>query len=569
MIEMTLREIADVVGGTLHDVPDPEVPVTGAVEFDSRRIQPGGLFLALPGEKADGHDYASAAIQSGAVAVLAARPVGVPAIVVRPFPGEKRAGEQEGARAGEQESARAGEQEGARAGEQEGARAGEQVGAGAGEQESARAGEQESARAGEQGAAGAGGERAGVAAKGGAYALAHDSDGSGAAVLAALAKLARAVVDRLVGESGLTVVGVTGSSGKTSTKDLLASVLAPLGEVVAPPGSFNNEIGHPWTALRATRSTRYLVLELSARGHGHIKALTEIAPPRIGVVLNVGTAHLGEFGSREAIAQAKGELVEALPADGVAVLNADDAKVAAMASRTAARVVTVGQSAGAEVRATDVTLDEAARARFTLSANGGTAEVRLAVHGEHQVGNALSAAAVALECGADLDTVARALSGATVASAHRMDVRTRPDGVTVINDSYNANPDSMRAALKALVTMAKSGERPRRSWAVLGEMAELGDDSVVEHDRIGRLAVRLDVDRLVVVGTGRPSHGLHQGAVMEGSWGEESVLVPDLDAAIALLDDELAPDDVVLVKASNSVGLWRVAQHLTNTEAAR
>ncbi|MFF0490725.1 UDP-N-acetylmuramoyl-tripeptide--D-alanyl-D-alanine ligase [Nocardia sp. NPDC004068] len=573
MIEMTLREIADVVGGTLHDVPDPEVPVTGAVEFDSRRIQPGGLFLALPGEKADGHDYASAAIESGAVAVLAARPVGVPAIVVRPFPGEKRAGEQEGAGAGEREGARAGEQGGARAGEQGGARAGEQGGARAdeqgraqvGEQERVAAGEQEGARAGEQGAVGAGEQKG----SGGAYALAHDVDGSGAAVLGALAKLARAVVDRLVGESGLTVVGVTGSSGKTSTKDLLASVVAPLGEVVAPPGSFNNEIGHPWTALRATRSTRYLVLELSARGHGHIKALTEIAPPRIGVVLNVGTAHLGEFGSREAIAQAKGELVEALPADGVAVLNADDAKVAAMASRTAARVVTVGQSAGAEVRATDVTLDEAARARFTLSANGQTAEVRLAVHGEHQVGNALSAAAVALECGADLDTVARALSGATVASAHRMDVRTRPDGVTVINDSYNANPDSMRAALKALVTMAKSGERPRRSWAVLGEMAELGDDSVVEHDRIGRLAVRLDVDRLVVVGTGRPSHGLHQGAVMEGSWGEESILVPDLDAAIALLDDELAPDDVVLVKASNSVGLWRVAQHLTNTEAAR
>ncbi|MBF6330165.1 UDP-N-acetylmuramoyl-tripeptide--D-alanyl-D-alanine ligase [Nocardia transvalensis] len=531
MIEMTLREIADVVGGTLHDVPDPAVTVTGAVEFDSRRIGSGGLFLALPGERVDGHDFAAAAVEAGAVAVLAARPVGVPAIVVEPLPGEKHAGERGFSGAGEREVS------------------------GAGEREVTGAGEREVSGSGERG-----GSRQGTA-----YALAHDTDGSGAAVLAALAKLARAVVDRLVAENGLTVIGVTGSSGKTSTKDLLARVLAPLGPVVAPPGSFNNEIGHPWTALRATTDTRFLVLELSARGHGHIKSLTEIAPPKIGVVLNVGTAHLGEFGSREAIAQAKGELVEALPADGVAVLNADDSNVAAMASRTAARVVTVGRAEGADVRATDIVLDEAARARFTLSAKGSTVEIRLAVHGEHHVGNALAAAAVALECGADLDTVARALSGATAASAHRMDVRTRADGVTVINDAYNANPDSVRAALKALVTMSKAGERPRRSWAVLGEMAELGEESVVEHDRIGRLAVRLDVDRLVVVGTGRPSRGMHQGAVMEGSWGEESVLVPDIDAAIALLDNEIAAGDVVLVKASKAVGLWVVAQHLTES----
>ncbi len=601
MIEMTLREIADVVGGTLHDVPDPAVTVTGAVEFDSRRIEPGGLFLALPGERVDGHDYAAAAIAAGAVAVLSARPLGVPAIVVEPFPGEKRAGEEKVSAAGEVGASAAGEEKvsaagevGASAvGEQKVSAAGEQKVSAAGEVRASAVGEQRASGAGEQGTFGAGvavsdaeaavsGAGTGVSGAGAegsrvegsagagaargaqestAYALAHDTDGSGAAVLAALGKLARVVVDRLVA-GGLIVIGITGSSGKTSTKDLLAGVLAPLGPVVAPPGSFNNEIGHPWTALRATARTRFLVLELSARGHGHIKALTEVAPPRIGVVLNVGTAHLGEFGSREAIAQAKGELVEALPADGVAVLNADDSNVAAMAARTAARVVTVGQAESADVRAVDIVLDEAARARFTLSAKGSSVAVRLAVHGEHQVGNALSAAAVALECGADLETVAAALSGATVASAHRMDVRTRADGVTVINDSYNANPDSMRAALKALVTMAKAGERPRRSWAVLGEMAELGEESVVEHDRIGRLAVRLDVDRLIVVGTGRPSRGMHQGAVMEGSWGEESVLVPDIAAAIALLDDELAADDVVLVKASNSIGLWAVAQHL-------
>ncbi|MFJ4657817.1 UDP-N-acetylmuramoyl-tripeptide--D-alanyl-D-alanine ligase [Nocardia sp. NPDC088792] len=485
MIEMTLREIADIVGGTLHDVPDPEAKVTGTAEFDSRRIGSGDLFLALPGERVDGHDFAARAVAQGATAVLAARPVGVPAVVVAPRPGNTRA-----------------------------------------------------------------------------IALAHDADGSGAAVLDALAKLARASVDRLVAAGGLTVVGVTGSSGKTSTKDLLAAVLAPLGSVVAPPGSFNNELGHPWTALRADASTRFLVLELSARGPGHIKALTEIAPPSVGVVLNVGTAHLGEFGSREVIAQTKGELVEALPATGLAVLNLDDHLVAGMAHRTHARVVTVGQAADADVRATDVTLDEQARARFTLHANGDSIEVRLAVHGEHQVGNALSAAAVALHQGADLATVAQALSGAHAASARRMDVQTRADGVTVVNDSYNANPDSVRAALKALVTMAKSGDTPRRSWAVLGEMGELGEESVLEHDKIGRLVVRLDVDQLIVVGAGRPVRALFQGAVQEGSWGEEAIHVPDIAAAIELLETELAPGDVVLVKASKSVGLWAVAERL-------
>ena len=482
----TLREIAEIVGGELHDVDDPEAMVTGSVEFDSRRIGSGGLFVALPGEQVDGHDFAATALAAGAVAVLAARPVGVAAVVVP----------------------------------------------------------------------------SSSAASTNALALEHDSDGSGAAVLTALAMLAAAHVRRLVAAGGLTVIGVTGSSGKTSTKDLLASVLAPLGPVVAPPGSFNNELGHPWTALRAGPDTRFLVLEMSARGPGHIAALARVAPPSIGVVLNVGTAHLGEFGSREAIAATKGELVEALPDTGLAVLNADDSQVGAMATRTSARVLMVGQAAGAQVRAAGITLDEQARASFTLRTPQGDRDITLAVHGEHQVGNALSAAAVALECGADLDTLADALAGARAVSARRMDVRTSAAGVTVINDSYNANPDSMRAALKALVTMARSGDVPRRSWAVLGEMAELGPESVVEHDGIGRLAVRLDVDRLIVVGTGRPSRGMHQGAVMEGSWGEESVLVPDIEAAVQLLDAEVEAGDVVLVKASQSVGLWAVAEEL-------
>ncbi|BCN64385.1 UDP-N-acetylmuramoyl-tripeptide--D-alanyl-D-alanine ligase [Prescottella equi] len=487
MIPMTLAQIAQAVGGTLHDVDDPSATVSGTVEFDSRKITPGGLFLALPGARVDGHDHAAGAVAAGAVAVLAARPVGVPAIVVEPL--------------------------------------------------------------------GTSGN--------GALALEHDRDGSGAAVLAALGKLARASVDRLTTESGLTVVGVTGSSGKTSTKDLLAAVLSPLGSVVAPPGSFNNELGHPWTALRADADTRFLVLEMSARGRGHIAALAEIAPPRIGVVLNVGTAHLGEFGSREAIAETKGELPASLPSaadGGVAVLNADDPLVAAMADRTEARVVMVGLSGNADVRATDVRLDDQARASFTLTCAAGAVPVTLAVHGEHHVGNALAAAAVALECGATLDQIAAALGGAAPVSARRMEVRDRSDGVTVVNDSYNANPDSMRAAIKALVSMARSGRGPaRRTWAVLGEMAELGPESVVEHDAIGRFAVRLDVTKLILVGPGRPVRAMYQGAVMEGSWGDEAIHVPDGASAIALLEQELRAGDLVLVKASQSVGLWEVA----------
>jgi UDP-N-acetylmuramoyl-tripeptide--D-alanyl-D-alanine ligase len=381
--------------------------------------------------------------------------------------------------------------------------------------------------------------------------------------------LAAAVAAELV-DGGLTIVGITGSSGKTSTKDLLAAVLAPLGEVVAPPGSFNNELGHPWTVLRATESTDYLVLEMSARHPGNIAALAEIAPPSIAVVLNVGTAHLGEFGSREAIAATKAELPQAVPSSGVVILNVDDAAVAAMADQTAARVVRVGRSTGADVWAGPVTLDELARPRFTLHTPDGETGVALAVHGDHQVSNALCAAAVALECGASLEQVAAALAAAGPVSKHRMAVATRDDGVTVINDAYNANPDSMRAGLKALAWMAReagagtspAGAGKRRSWAVLGEMAELGDDAISEHDRIGRLAVRLDVSRLIVVGTGRSMSAMHHGAVMEGSWGSESTMVADADAALALLRAELRAGDVVLVKASNAAGLGALADAL-------
>jgi UDP-N-acetylmuramoyl-tripeptide--D-alanyl-D-alanine ligase len=499
VIDLTVARIADIVGGTLADIT-PEAAaterVTGTVEFDSRAVGPGGLFLALPGARSDGHDHAGSAVAAGAVAVLAARPVGFPAIVVPPVDAAPDS-------------------------------------------------------------------RAGL--------LEHDADGSGAAVLAALAKLAQAVAAELVA-GGLTIVGITGSSGKTSTKDLVAAVLAPLGEVVAPPGSFNNELGHPWTVLRATRSTDYLILEMSARHPGNIAALARIATPAIGVVLNVGTAHLGEFGSREAIARTKAELPQAVPASGAVILNVDDPTVAAMAEKTAARVVRVSRTGDAhcDVWADHVSLDELARPRFTLHVRGADAEVRLAVSGDHQVTNALCAAAVALECGATVEQVAVALAGTGPVSRHRMQVTTRADGVTVIDDAYNANPDSMRAGLQALAWIAHGGSaRPRRSWAVLGEMAELGEDAITEHDRIGRLAVRLDVSRLVVVGSGRSVSAMHHGAVMEGSWGTESVNVADGDAALALLRAEVQPGDVVLVKASNAAGLGALADALAADGGAR
>ncbi|GLY49397.1 UDP-N-acetylmuramoyl-tripeptide--D-alanyl-D-alanine ligase [Lentzea sp. NBRC 102530] len=480
MIALTLAEIAEVVGGRLH-ATDGSPVVTGTIEFDTRKVTEGGLFLALPGERVDGHDFAAQAVASGAAGVLAGREVDAPSVIAPPVQARHT----------------------------------------------------------------------------NAYVLAGDKTGEGAAVLEALAKLARYVTDRL---KDLTVVGITGSAGKTSTKDLIAQVLSPVGETIAPPGSFNNELGHPWTALRATEDTKFLVLELSARGVGHIANLCEVAPPRFGAVLNVGTAHLSEFGSREGIAQGKGELVESLPEDGVAILNADDPLVAGMASRTKAKVVLVGESANAHVRAVDIELDEQARASFTLKTAQGEARVQLTLSGEHQVGNALVAAAIALELGATPEEVAQRLGAAERVSAHRMVITERADGVTVIDDAYNANPDSVRAALKSLASIARATTPARRSWAVLGPMAELGDDAVREHDEIGRLVVRLDISKLVVVGD--PARAMHQGAHLEGSWGDESVLVPDADAAIALLSGEVRPGDVVLVKASNAYRLWRIAEAL-------
>ncbi|NUP62451.1 MAG: UDP-N-acetylmuramoyl-tripeptide--D-alanyl-D-alanine ligase, partial [Nonomuraea sp.] len=381
-------------------------------------------------------------------------------------------------------------------------------------------------------------------------------------VQAALGALARHVIERL----GATVVALTGSAGKTSTKDMLAQVLQRLGPTVYTPGSLNNEIGLPLTALQADEGTRHLVLEMGARGIGHIAYLTGLTPPRIGLVLNVGSAHIGEFGGKEQIARAKGEMVESLPdehAGGVAVLNADDPLVRAMADRTKARVVLFGESEDAHVRAADVHLNDRGQAAFTLHAPTGCADVTLRLYGEHHVSNALAAAAVASELGMPAGEIASALSEAGSLSHWRMEVTERPDGVTVVNDAYNANPESMRAALRALAAMGRPAQaRGGRTWAVLGKMAELGGEALAEHDAVGRLAVRLNVSKLVCVG-GQEAAWLRMGAYNEGSWGEESVHVSDAEAAIDLLRAEVRPGDVVLVKASRSVGLEAVALALT------
>ena len=457
LIPLSLTAVAEITGARLHLVPDPGAVVADSVVIDSRAAGPGSLFAALPGQRADGHDFAAAAVAAGSVAVLASRPTDAPTLIVTDVP-------------------------------------------------------------------------------------------------AAMARLARTVVDRL---PGLAIAGITGSVGKTTTKDLAAQLIEPLGPTIAPHGSFNNEIGHPLTVLRAAAGTRYLVLELSARGTGHIAALCEVAPPAHGVVLRVAHAHAGEFGGLAEVARAKGELPAALPAHGVALLNADDPHVLAMAQRTAARVVTFGTGPQAMVRARDVRLDEQGRPEFTLVAPEGSAPVRLRLFGEHNVVNALAAAALACELGLDVAAAAAGLSTATARSRWRMEVTQRPDGVTVINDAYNANPEAMAAAIGTLAAMAAG----RRAYAVLGPMYELGGESWAQHEEVGRLAAQAGVEGLIVVG--EDASPILAGAKAERSWRGELLAVPDVGSAVEALGALLRPGDAVLVKASRSAGLERVALALT------
>lgn len=373
--------------------------------------------------------------------------------------------------------------------------------------------------------------------------------------LTALTALAAAVRTRLRAR----VVAITGSNGKTCTKDFIAAILGAHVRTAASHASFNNEIGVPLTVLLADEDTEALVVEVGARGPGHIRSLMPVVAPDISVVTNVGLAHAGMFGGLDVVAKAKGELVAALRPGGCAVLNADDPRVATMAVPGGADTITYG-TGDADVRATGVTLDDRACARFRLHAAGAQAEAALPVPGEHMVHNALAAAAVATRFGIGPAEAAAALATVTT-SAHRMRLIDAPGGWLVVDDAYNASPASMSAALK---TLARLG-RGKRTVAILGTMAELGDLSATEHDRAGRLAVRLGIGKLITVGD--EALALHEAARLEGMSAEDAVFAADTGAALAAATAILRPGDVVLVKASRVAGLERVAESLAGGEA--
>jgi UDP-N-acetylmuramoyl-tripeptide--D-alanyl-D-alanine ligase len=374
--------------------------------------------------------------------------------------------------------------------------------------------------------------------------------------LTALADLARLVVARVRARGKLKVIGITGSNGKTTTKNMLRAVLETAGTTIAPPGSFNNQVGAPLSMLSIDSDTRFLVVEMGAAGVGEIARTVGIAIPDISVVLKVGLAHAGEFGGIEQTQRAKAEIVTQLPTDAVAVLNIDDERVAAMASLTQARPVWFGLDAAADVRADDLRATASGTA-FTLIEGDIHRPVLLKILGEHHVMNALATLAVARELGLDLDAAITALESVPRAERWRMEVLTRSDGIVVINDAYNASPDSMAAALKTLAQIIEPGQR---SIAILGEMTALGEFSTEEHDRIGRLVVRLNIQKLIVVGHG--ARHIHNAAGLEGSWDGESMLVATADEAYDLLRDDLRVGDVVLVKSSNSANLRLLGDRL-------
>jgi UDP-N-acetylmuramoyl-tripeptide--D-alanyl-D-alanine ligase len=367
----------------------------------------------------------------------------------------------------------------------------------------------------------------------------------------ALLALATAERDRFAGR----VVGITGSTGKTSTKDLLAAALGVRHRVSASRASFNNQVGVPLTVLGMDPRTEVLVAEIGASGIGEIRLMCGVARPDVAVVTNVGLAHVGRFGSRENIVRAKAELVEELPADGLAVLNADDPVVRGYAARTDAPSVLYGTAPDADVRAEDVEVDRDALASFTAVVGSDRERVELGVPGEHMVHNALAAVAVATRFEVTLPEVAAALKDARV-SAWRMETFTSADGLKVVNDAYNANPTSMAAALKAARWIAGDG----RCVAVLGHMAELGQAAMEEHEKVGELVARLGIDHLVVVG--EEARHIARGALREGVEPSAVVVVDTPEQALEQVRQVTSAGDVVLVKGSRVAGLERLAEAL-------
>jgi UDP-N-acetylmuramoyl-tripeptide--D-alanyl-D-alanine ligase len=454
MIAMTLREIADVVGG--HVDGDPDVQVTGAASVDSREVVPGGLFVALPGENFDGHSYASTAVSAGAAAVLGSRPTGAPTVVVEdPVHG--------------------------------------------------------------------------------------------------LGRLAAHVVDNL---TQTTVIALTGSQGKTGTKDYLEQVLGGTAPTVATAGNHNNEIGVPLTILKATRETRYLVLEMGARGIGHVAYLCGIAHPTVAAVLNVGSAHVGEFGSREAIAIAKGEIIETLPTGGVAVLNADDPFTREMGVRTAAHVMTFGVAG--DVTWTEVSYDGFDRptATFVYAGQALTTSLRLA--GEHQLSNAAAAAALALSAGVTFPNIVAVLGAAVGQSKWRMQLHESAEGAVIINDAYNASPESMHAAVDTLTRIGH--RRSARTIAVLGEMRELGAEQSQAHVEVGEYVAEHGVDVLLAVG--EVARTMLVGVTSRQGASTTGVYAADQTVALGWLRTNMKAGDVVVVKASRGAELEKLAEIL-------
>ena len=372
----------------------------------------------------------------------------------------------------------------------------------------------------------------------------------------ALGLLASFVLERVRSRGQLKVIGVTGSNGKTTTKNLLRAILSEVGDTVAPIESFNNEVGAPISVLRINEDTKFLVVELGAGGPGSIRYLARMVRPDVGVVLKVGLAHVGEFGGIEATARIKGELVEELGADATLLLNADDGYVRDLAQFTSLKPVWFG-TAQSDYQASRLALTETGT-EFTMHwPDGSEQQVSLRILGEHHVMNALAALAVADRLGISRAVAVTAIENLPMAERWRMQVLNRADGVTIINDAYNASPDSMRAALQ---TLAQLGKRGHRTVAVLGEMAELGEYSAESHDSIGRLVVRLNIDQLVVVGL--RAKLIHMGASQEGSWDGESRFFESIDDAFAYLRGMLVSGDVVLVKSSKSANLRHLGDDL-------
>lgn len=480
MIAFTAAEIAEITNGRLTAEPGI-TPVS--VVTDSREATQGALYVAKPGEHADGHSFVGPAFERGAVLAL----------VERDLPDEE----------------------------------------------------------------------------GLIYPSVVVQDSVLAMGALAAESVRRIRARRAANGQALTVIGITGSAGKTTTKDLLAGILSVEGNTVSPEGSYNGEVGVPLTVFKAGFDTRYLVIEMGATGIGHIQFLAEMVRPDIGVVLGVGTAHAGEFGGVDNIALAKGELLEALSAEGTAIINLDDPRVAAMKERTLAAVLSfsaqpVGE-ASAAVQAVGLDTNAAGNPEFELVLPDGERGHRVSSQliGTHHVGNLLAAAAAAYAAGIAGEKIASSLSSQAAASRWRMERTERADGVTVINDAYNANPESMRAALRTLADLG----RGRRTWAVLGAMLELGPDSIREHMAVGTQVVRLNISRLVVVGP--EARSLYISAIQEGSWGDECSFAETVDQAYELLQAELQPGDLVLFKSSNSVGLRHLGDRIALPPQAR